>query len=129
MASIGTQIERIEQIFADFTFVAELRDTNYEVQVTRYAREARPRERWKRTRRPKPAEQVKGGAGADSATARRSRGGSPKTYLRPPINSSTISGLKSVEVSPKVSNSLCAIFRKMRRIILPERVFGSAETI
>ena len=41
------------------------------------------------------------------------------------IKSSTTDGSASVEVSPMLSISLPAIFRKIRRIIYPERVFGS----
>ena len=37
----------------------------------------------------------------------------------------TTSGFKSVDTSPKLSSSLCAILRKIRRIILPERVLGN----
>ena len=49
-------------------------------------------------------------------------------YNFPFLISSTISGFKSVEVSPKLEKSPSAIFRKMRRIILPERVLGKPET-
>jgi hypothetical protein len=41
------------------------------------------------------------------------------------IKSSTTDGSASVEVSPMLSISLSAILRNIRRIILPERVFGS----
>ena len=39
---------------------------------------------------------------------------------------STTLGSARVEVSPKLLTSPLAIFRKMRRMIFPERVFGSA---
>ena len=39
---------------------------------------------------------------------------------------STTSGSARVEVSPMVSISSVAILRRIRRMILPERVFGSA---
>jgi hypothetical protein len=40
----------------------------------------------------------------------------------------TTLGSKRVEVSPKFSVSPDAIFRKMRRMILPERVLGKPLT-
>jgi len=48
------------------------------------------------------------------------------TYLlaRLLIKSSTTVGSANVEVSPNVLISLAAILRKIRRMILPERVFG-----
>src|SRR6476469_5515941 len=39
--------------------------------------------------------------------------------------SSTTAGSASVEVSPRLPGSSSAILRRMRRMILPERVFGS----
>ncbi len=42
------------------------------------------------------------------------------------IISSTTDGSARVDMSPRSSNSLAAILRKMRRIIFPERVFGRA---
>lgn len=51
-----------------------------------------------------------------------------KNYKRPCLISSTISGFKSVVVSPKLEKSPSAIFRKMRRIIFPERVLGNPFT-
>ena len=41
-------------------------------------------------------------------------------------SSSTTAGSASVEMSPRLSMSCAAILRKIRRMILPERVFGSA---
>ncbi|MFN9980929.1 MAG: hypothetical protein ACK53Y_13470, partial [bacterium] len=41
------------------------------------------------------------------------------------INTSTIPGSERVLVSPSVSNSLLAILRRIRRMILPLRVIGS----
>ena len=49
-------------------------------------------------------------------------------YILSFIISSIISGLISVEVSPKLSSFPSAIFLRIRLTILPERVFGSAET-
>lgn len=46
--------------------------------------------------------------------------------LRCAIRASTTEGSASVEVSPKSANSFTAILRKMRRMTLPERVFGRA---
>jgi|GEM_PF-3554735 len=40
--------------------------------------------------------------------------------------SSTTPGSASVDVSPRLLCSLAAILRRMRRMILPERVFGRA---
>ena len=40
------------------------------------------------------------------------------------IKSSTTEGSARVEVSPMLSISFSAILRKMRRMILPERVFN-----
>ena len=42
--------------------------------------------------------------------------------------SSTTNGSSNVEVSPKLVISPSAILRKIRRMILPERVFGKPET-
>ena len=36
----------------------------------------------------------------------------------------TTAGSASVEMSPKLSSSFAAILRRMRRMILPDRVFG-----
>ena len=44
--------------------------------------------------------------------------------LRFSIRLSITLGSASVEVSPRLPNSLSAILRKMRRMIFPERVFG-----
>jgi len=41
------------------------------------------------------------------------------------INSSTTEGSARVLVSPKVSSSLAATLRNIRRMIFPERVFGN----
>ena len=43
--------------------------------------------------------------------------------------SSTISGFKSVDMSPKLERSRLATFLKILRMILPERVLGKPETI
>lgn len=48
------------------------------------------------------------------------------TRLRFSMSSSTTSGSASVLVSPRSSNSCEATLRMIRRMILPERVFGSA---
>jgi len=40
-------------------------------------------------------------------------------------SSSTTPGSASVDVSPSAPNSPSAILRRMRRMILPERVYGS----
>ena len=40
---------------------------------------------------------------------------------------STTSGFNKVLISPKFEVSLLAILRRIRRIILPERVFGSPD--
>jgi hypothetical protein len=45
-------------------------------------------------------------------------------FMRLPTRSSTTAGSAKVEVSPSWSCSLAAILRRMRRMILPERVFG-----
>ena len=42
--------------------------------------------------------------------------------------SSTTNGSNNVDVSPKFETSPSAILRKIRRIILPERVFGKPDT-
>ena len=52
-------------------------------------------------------------------------GGSNYPAARFSINSSTTAGSASVEVSPRLSSSLAAILRRMRRMIFPDRVFGS----
>lgn len=49
-------------------------------------------------------------------------------YIFPSRISSTISGFKSVEISPKLAKSPSAIFRRIRLMILPERVLGSPVT-
>src|SRR5436190_4633943 len=49
-------------------------------------------------------------------------------YNFPLLISSTTPGSSKVEVSPNCSNSPSAIFRKIRRIILPLRVFGKPDT-
>ena len=49
---------------------------------------------------------------------------SPDYPARLRISSSTTFGSASVEVSPKFSMSFAAILRRMRRMILPERVLG-----
>lgn len=49
-------------------------------------------------------------------------------YNFPSFISSTISGFNNVEISPKAVKSPSAIFRKIRRIIFPERVFGNPDT-
>lgn len=50
------------------------------------------------------------------------------TYLRPAIIFSTASGLSKVLVSPRLLVSPSATFRRIRRIILPERVLGRSST-
>ena len=47
----------------------------------------------------------------------------------PCIISFTTSGLRSVEVSPKLVTSLLATFLNIRRIIFPDLVLGNPETI
>ena len=49
-------------------------------------------------------------------------------YNAPSLISSTTAGSSKVEVSPKLLVSPSAIFLKIRRIILPERVFGKPDT-
>ena len=49
----------------------------------------------------------------------------PRAHTRPLTSESTTPGSASVEVSPKSWTSPSAILRKMRRMILPDRVFGS----
>ncbi len=49
-------------------------------------------------------------------------------YKAPCIISATTVGSSKVEVSPKLEVSPSAILRKMRRIILPERVLGKPRT-
>lgn len=51
-----------------------------------------------------------------------------KNYNLPAFISSTISGFKSVDVSPKFEKSPSAILRKMRLMIFPERVLGNPDT-
>ena len=46
-------------------------------------------------------------------------------FIRFSTRSSTTAGSAKVEVSPKLSCSLAAILRRMRRMIFPERVLGS----
>jgi len=46
-------------------------------------------------------------------------------FIRFSTRSSTTAGSAKVEISPKLSCSLAAILRRMRRIIFPERVLGS----
>ncbi len=45
--------------------------------------------------------------------------------IRLSTSCATTPGSASVEMSPSASCSLAAILRRMRRMILPERVFGS----
>jgi len=52
----------------------------------------------------------------------------PLNYNAPEIIASTTPGSNNVEVSPKLPNSPSATFRKMRRMILPERVLGNPVT-
>ncbi len=53
-----------------------------------------------------------------------------KFYLTAPaLISSTTEGSSSVEVSPRASVSPSATLRKILRMILPERVLGSPDTI
>jgi len=52
-----------------------------------------------------------------------------KNQIAPSITACTISGFNNVEVSPKFEVSFEAIFLKIRRIILPERVLGRPGTI
>ena len=47
------------------------------------------------------------------------------TYSLESIRVWTAEGSANVDVSPIESSSLCAILRRIRRMILPERVFGS----
>src|SRR5579864_8103128 len=47
-------------------------------------------------------------------------------HCRPASSASTIVGSASVEMSPKPSVAPSAIFLKIRRMIFPDRVFGSA---
>jgi hypothetical protein len=47
-----------------------------------------------------------------------------RLFCRLLTRSSTTAGSASVEVSPRLPNSSSAILRRMRRMILPERVFG-----
>ena len=47
----------------------------------------------------------------------------------PCIISFTTSGLRSVDVSPKLVTSLLATFLNIRRIIFPDLVLGNPETI
>src|SRR5437868_6076031 len=47
-------------------------------------------------------------------------------FRRLSIRPCTTLGSARVEVSPRLSSSLQAILRKIRRMILPERVFGKA---
>ena len=51
-------------------------------------------------------------------------GGHRVTFCRCVMRSSTTAGSARVEVSPRLPNSSSAILRRMRRMILPERVFG-----
>ncbi len=48
------------------------------------------------------------------------------TAARLPTSSVTTPGSANVDVSPSASVSLAAILRRIRRMILPDRVFGSA---
>ena len=50
----------------------------------------------------------------------------PTGYFLPSTNESTTPGSASVEMSPRSEISPSAILRSTRRIILPERVLGSA---
>ena len=52
-------------------------------------------------------------------------GSADHLFSRLSIRLSTTVGSASVEVSPSASISLAAILRRMRRMILPDRVFGS----
>ena len=49
----------------------------------------------------------------------------PFLFCRCSTRSSTTAGSASVEVSPRLPGSSSAILRRMRRMILPERVFGN----
>ena len=49
-------------------------------------------------------------------------------YNAPLIIESTTPGSNNVDVSPKLPNSPSATLRRMRRMILPERVLGKPET-
>ena len=60
------------------------------------------------------------GLGSDSSAKRRER----DLHWRPATSASTIVGSARVDVSPKPSVAPSAILRRMRRMILPERVFG-----
>src|SRR5690606_15518710 len=64
---------------------------------------------------------------ADLSPRRKPAARAPASYpagLRCLTRSSTTAGSASVDVSPRFSKSFAAILRRMRRMILPERVFG-----
>src|SRR5438270_4680795 len=61
--------------------------------------------------------------GGGGATEQGRRG---KVHWRPATSASTMVGSASVEVSPRPSLAPSAILRRMRRMILPDRVLGSA---
>ena len=64
-------------------------------------------------------------AALGNSAGRKPFGRSPCYLLRlPSINPSTRLGSASVEVSPRLPNSFSAILRRIRRMILPLRVFG-----
>ena len=64
------------------------------------------------------------GAGAREACSGGAYAGAPFLFCRFCTRSSTTAGSASVEVSPRLEGSSSAILRRMRRMILPERVFG-----
>src|SRR5947209_12722203 len=61
-----------------------------------------------------------------AAGEKREREGQRQLHCRPASSESTIVGSARVDVSPKPSVAPSAIFLRMRRMILPERVLGSA---
>src|SRR5690349_21742609 len=69
--------------------------------------------------------------GIERRVRRRGRGNENRRcyaqlHWRPARSASTMVGSASVEVSPKPSLAPSAIFLRMRRMIFPDRVFGSA---
>src|SRR3954471_9619704 len=60
-----------------------------------------------------------------SGEEQRERAGEGKPHWRPATSASTMVGSASVDVSPKPSVAPSAILRRIRRMILPDRVFGS----
>src|SRR5690606_19248176 len=64
---------------------------------------------------PPPPEGGGGGKGREQGTY---------LFIRLSTRSFTTFGSASVEVSPRLLNSFSAILRRMRRMILPERVLG-----